>query len=30
VSDIRRSYLRVVVVWALVLAALFAFQQYFS
>jgi hypothetical protein len=30
VSDIRRSYVRVVVVWVIVLAALFAFQQYFS
>jgi hypothetical protein len=30
VSDVRRSYVRVVVVWAIVLAALFAFQQYFS
>jgi hypothetical protein len=30
VSDIRRSYIRVVVVWVIVLAALFAFQQYFS
>jgi hypothetical protein len=30
VSDVRRSYIRVVVVWAIVLAALFAFQQYFS
>jgi hypothetical protein len=30
VSDIRRNYVRVLVVWAVVLAALFAFQQYFS
>jgi hypothetical protein len=30
VSDVRRRYIRVVVVWAVVLAALFAFQQYFS
>jgi hypothetical protein len=30
VTRIRRSYVRVLVVWALVLAALFAFQQYFS
>jgi hypothetical protein len=30
VSDVRRHYVRVVVVWAIVLAALFAFQQYFS
>jgi hypothetical protein len=26
----RRSYARVLIVWAIVLAALFAFQQYFS
>jgi hypothetical protein len=30
VTDIRRSYVRVVVLWVIVLAALFAFQQYFS
>jgi len=30
VTDIRRSYVRVVVLWVLVLAALFAFEQYFS
>jgi hypothetical protein len=30
VTDIRRHYTRVLVVWILVLAALFAFQQYFS
>jgi hypothetical protein len=30
VTDIRRSYVRVVVIWVIVLAALFAFQQYFS
>jgi hypothetical protein len=30
VSDVRRSYVRVLVVWVVVLAALFAFQQYFS
>jgi hypothetical protein len=30
VSDVRRSYVRVVVLWVIVLAALFAFQQYFS
>jgi hypothetical protein len=30
VSDLRRSYLRVVILWALVLSALYAFQQYFS
>ena len=28
--DIERSYLRVIVVWGVVLAALYAFQQYFS
>jgi len=26
----QRSYLRVLVVWVLVLVALYAFQQYFS
>jgi hypothetical protein len=30
VTDVRRSYVRVVVLWIIVLAALFAFQQYFS
>jgi hypothetical protein len=30
VNHIHRHYVRVVVVWAVVLAALFAFQQYFS
>jgi len=30
VTDIRRSYVRVVVLWVIVLAALFAFEQYFS
>jgi hypothetical protein len=30
VTDIRRSYIRVVVLWVIVLAALFAFQQYFN
>jgi hypothetical protein len=30
VSDLRRSYLRVVVIWVVVLSALYAFQQYFS
>jgi hypothetical protein len=30
VTDIRRNYIRVVVLWAIVLSALFAFQQYFS
>jgi hypothetical protein len=29
-SDVRRSYVRVVVLWVLVLAALYAFQAYFS
>jgi hypothetical protein len=29
-SDMRRSYVRVLVVWALTLSALYAFQQYFS
>jgi hypothetical protein len=30
VSDVRKHYLRVVVVWAITLAALYALQQYFS
>ena len=30
VTDVRRSYLRVVIVWVIVLAALLAFQRYFS
>jgi hypothetical protein len=30
VTDIRRSYVRVVVLWVIVLAALFVFQQFFS
>jgi hypothetical protein len=30
VSDIRRSYVRVVILWAIVLVALYAFQQFFS
>jgi hypothetical protein len=30
VSDVRRSYVRVVVLWVLVLAALYAFQEYFN
>jgi len=30
VTDIRRSYVRVVIVWAFVLAGLFAFQEYFG
>jgi hypothetical protein len=29
-SDMSHTYLTVVVVWVLVLAALFAFQQYFT
>ncbi len=29
-SDMRRSYVRVTVIWVAVLAGLFAFQQYFS
>ena len=29
-SSMPRSYIRVIVVWLLVLTALFAFQQYFS
>jgi hypothetical protein len=29
-TDIRRSYVRVAIVWVVVLLALFAFQQYFS
>ena len=28
--SVRRSYVRVLVIWVIVLAALFAFQQYFS
>jgi hypothetical protein len=30
VSGMRRSYLRVVIVWGIVLVALYAFEQYFS
>jgi len=30
VSPSARSYVRVLVVWVVVLAALYAFQQYFS
>jgi hypothetical protein len=30
VTRIGRSYLRVLIIWIGVLAALFAFQQYFS
>jgi hypothetical protein len=29
-SDIRRSYVRVAVLWVVVLLALYAFEQYFS
>ena len=29
-SDVRKHYLRVVVVWVITLAALYAFQQFFS
>ena len=29
-NSMTRSYIRVIVVWLLVLTALFAFQQYFS
>jgi hypothetical protein len=29
-SDMRRSYVRVMIVWAIVLVSLYAFQQYFS
>jgi hypothetical protein len=28
--DIRRNYIRVLIVWAAVLAALYAMQEYFS
>jgi hypothetical protein len=30
VTDARFSYLRVIVIWVATLAALFAFQEYFS
>jgi hypothetical protein len=30
VSDIRRDYARVIVVWLITLASLYAFQQFFS
>jgi hypothetical protein len=30
VTRMERSYVRVLAVWVLVLAALYAFQQYFS
>jgi hypothetical protein len=29
-SDVKRSYVRVIVVWVVTLAALMAFQEYFS
>ena len=29
-SRIRRHYVRIILVWALTLASLYAFQQYFS
>ena len=29
-NEMRRSYIKVLVVWALTLTALYAFQQYFS
>jgi hypothetical protein len=29
-SDIRRDYVRIMVVWAITLAGLFALQRYFS
>jgi hypothetical protein len=29
-SDVRKHYVRIVVVWVLSLAALYALQQYFS
>jgi hypothetical protein len=29
-SDVRRSYLRVIVIWVVVLVALYALQEYFS
>lgn len=29
-SRIRRSYIRVIVIWAITLMALYAFQEYFS
>jgi hypothetical protein len=30
VTTMQRTYVRVVVIWLVVLAALYAFQQYFS
>jgi hypothetical protein len=29
-SDVRKHYVRVLVVWVITLGALYAFQQYFS
>ena len=29
-TGIRRSYVRVLILWVIMLAALFAFQEYFS
>jgi len=29
-SDVGRSYVRVVILWVVVLVALYAFQEYFS
>jgi hypothetical protein len=29
-NRIRRSYIRVIVIWAVTLMALYAFQEYFS
>ena len=29
-SDVRKHYTRVIVIWAVSLAALYAFQQYFG
>jgi hypothetical protein len=29
-SDVRKHYVRVIVVWVLTLSALYAFQRYFS
>lgn len=29
-SDVRKHYFRIIVVWAATLASLYAFQEYFS
>lgn len=29
-SRVRKHYLRIIIVWAVTLASLYAFQQYFS